>query len=177
MYHNDLEEMLTKAVDHANTLVADRLVTLDDVQAIFTDATKRIEVNVKSKSFVFGNAYTGDVGALIALCDSDEPIDTNWVKAVSGKFKICAKVFATQSSYGINGGRISKLQICDTSQEHWGWEKTYLNYDRGWDIIPDVGEEVIDFLNKILVALGDEALSDDDYIHIRKVWGENNSED
>ena len=164
MYHSELERILTEAVDHANALVADKLVTLDDVQAIFTDAIKRIEDTPKAKSFAVGNAYTGDVGALIALCDSIESIDSNWVKGRVGKFKFCAKIFNERSTCGIADGRISKLQICDTSQEHWGFDKCYINYSRGWDIYPTT-DEAREFLNKMLDALGDDEVSDEELFH------------
>jgi hypothetical protein len=157
MYHSELEQMLTEAVNHANALVADKLVTLDDVQAIFTDATKRIKDNVESKSFAVGNAYTGDVSGLDKICTITSVAD-NWVKGYVGKFKFCAKIFNEQSTYGISDGRISKLQICDTSQEHWGFDKCYINYSRGWDIRPTT-KEALAFLNKMLEALGDDEVT------------------
>lgn len=40
------------------------------------------------------------------------------------------KAYDTGSEYGINGGRISKLQITING-------RTVANYDRGWDIKPD----------------------------------------
>ncbi len=41
-----------------------------------------------------------------------------------------AKVFDDGSLFGINGGRISKLQIKQS-------DNILVNYDRGWDIKPD----------------------------------------
>lgn len=173
----ELERLLNKATIHANELVMSDLIDIDKVREMFTEALDAVDVIEKAQSFKAGNVHTGEVGDLVAMCDSIEIDTSNWIKGCVGKFKFCAKIFTVGSTYGIKDGRISKLQICDTSQEHWGWEQTYLNYDRGWDVIPDVGEEVIDFLNKMLVALGDEALTDDDYIHIRKQWDVDNEED
>ena len=42
----------------------------------------------------------------------------------------CAKVYDEGSEYGINEGRISKLEVRQDN-------KLLLNYDRGWDIEPD----------------------------------------
>lgn len=53
----------------------------------------------------------------------------------------CAKVFAEGSSFGIDGGRISKLEI------RLGNE-ILCSYDRGWDIEPS--EEVTPFYESIL---------------------------
>lgn len=52
------------------------------------------------------------------------------------------KVFEKSSEFGINGGRISKLNIRLGNKE-------LANYDRGWDIKPttEIGKEA---LNKIL---------------------------
>lgn len=40
-----------------------------------------------------------------------------------------AKVHEENSEYGINGGRVSKLQIQRNSE-------IVCNFDRGWDIVP-----------------------------------------
>ena len=45
-----------------------------------------------------------------------------------------AKVYDTGSEFGINGGRISKLEIRIDG-------KRVLNYDRGWDLEPDENDE------------------------------------
>ena len=49
-------------------------------------------------------------------------------------FTAYAKHYDEPSKYGIDGGRISKLEIDD---EHG----TVVNYDRGWDIKPKTPEE------------------------------------
>lgn len=45
------------------------------------------------------------------------------------------KTYDTGSEYGIDGGRISKLQIKINGQ-------TVANYDRGWDIKPDQADAI-----------------------------------
>ncbi len=45
-------------------------------------------------------------------------------------YEWCAKVYDEPSEYGINNGRVSKLEIRKNN-------RAVLNYDRGWDIKPD----------------------------------------
>ena len=112
---------------------------------------------------MFGNDCTGDITDVRNYLDAIQLGHDNWIKGIKGKFKICAKVFATQSTFGIKDGRISKLQICDTSQEHWGFEGCYVNYDRGWDIRP-TDPEALEFLNGLLEAFGDDPMEDGDLV-------------
>ena len=112
---------------------------------------------------MFGNECTGDIRNVRNYLDLIEVGDDNWIKGIKGKFKICAKVFSTKSDFGIQGGRISKIQVCHTSQEHWGFDACYLNYDRGWDIRPR-NPEIIEFMNGLLAAFGDDKLDDDDLV-------------
>lgn len=109
---------------------------------------------------MFGNDCIGDVTKVVEYLDTvdiDYAACDNWIKGTKGKFKICAKVFATPSDYGIKYGRISKLQICDVAQEHWGFEQCYVNYDRGWDIRP-TDPDTLAFLNGLLAAFGDDPM-------------------
>ena len=46
------------------------------------------------------------------------------------------KSFDKGSEYGINGGRISKLQIRINNE-------IVVNYDRGWDVEPDINNQVV----------------------------------
>lgn len=110
---------------------------------------------------MFDKECTGDLDAVIKYLDTIEGSNNNWIKGTKGKFKICAKVFDEGSTYGIKNGRISKLQICDTSQEHWGFDQCYVNYDRGWDIRP-TDPEALEFLNGLLVAFGDDPMEGED---------------
>lgn len=58
------------------------------------------------------------------------------------KFLYSAKVFDVGSEFGINNGRISKLQVVkDIGEDSWTWDNTIINYDRGWDIRPRAGIE------------------------------------
>ena len=91
--------------------------------------------------------------------------DGNWIEGSLGKFKFSAKVFSEPSTFGIKDGHISKLQICDASQERWGLGGScFLNYDRGWDIRPKDAPER-EFLNKLLEAFGDDVMEGDDYLY------------
>ncbi len=51
-------------------------------------------------------------------------VQGNWVEGKFGRFEFWAKVYAEPSDFGINGGRVSKLEVGDSF---------YINYDRGWD--------------------------------------------
>ena len=55
------------------------------------------------------------------------------------KYKYEAKVYDVGSKYGINNGRISKLKVVnDIGPNSWTWDNTVINYDRGWDIRPEM---------------------------------------
>lgn len=51
------------------------------------------------------------------------------IRVNKSKFLYSIKVFEEGSSFGINGGKISKLTIKRN-------DKVVCNYDRGWDIKP-----------------------------------------
>ena len=58
------------------------------------------------------------------------------IPAGGGKYVACkyyAKVYDTGSKYGINGGKISKLEIRIDDQN-------VCHYDRGWDVKPTCPE-------------------------------------
>ena len=57
---------------------------------------------------------------------------SNWVDGTVGPYTFSAKLFDTGSSFGIDGGRVSKLSIQTKT-------KMLVNYDRGWDIKPTAG--------------------------------------
>ncbi len=66
---------------------------------------------------------------------------------VNGETKIAhywAKVYDEGSVYGIDEGRISKLQIQIDGQ-------TVVSYDRGWDIEPDENDEATMIAYSILI--------------------------
>lgn len=118
---------------------------------------------------MFGNECTGDVSKVRDYLDAIKVGNDNWIGGVKGKFKISAKVFAEQSDFGINNGRISKIQVCDVSQEHWGFDACYLNYDRGWDVRPN-DDEILKFINGLLVAFGDNELGSGELGDSGLVW-------
>ena len=73
-----------------------------------------------------------------------------------GKFKIngiiyqwCAKVYDEPSEFGINNGRVSKLEIRRG-------DTTVLNYDRGWDIKPDNDADVENIYRCIMCMFSTE---------------------
>ena len=57
-----------------------------------------------------------------------------WKDGIINGYLFEAKVYEEPSEYGINEGRISKLDISKTGE-------CLCRYDRGWDIRPE-GEEV-----------------------------------
>jgi hypothetical protein len=56
---------------------------------------------------------------------------SNWVTGKCGDWKFEAKLYDDGSVFGINDGRVSKLEIKDAKGI------TVLNYDRGWDVEND----------------------------------------
>jgi len=65
---------------------------------------------------------------------------SNWVSGNVNGIKFSAKVFDIGSMFGIDNGRVSKLQI-----------ENVCNYDRGWDIEPSEGN--VDIYNLVMYAL------------------------
>lgn len=67
--------------------------------------------------------------------------EKNWTKGTYGDFTFSIKHFDEGSVFGIDEGRISKLEIRKGS-------KILANYDRGWDVEPT--EEVREVYEAIL---------------------------
>jgi hypothetical protein len=64
---------------------------------------------------------------------------SNWVEGTVDKYKFQSKLFDEGSTYGIDGGRVSKLAIWDERvrmKELNFFKACIVNYDRGWDIEP-----------------------------------------
>lgn len=57
-----------------------------------------------------------------------------WKEGIINGYLFYAKVYEGPSEYGIDKGRVSKLEISKGGQ-------CLCRYDRGWDILPE-GEEV-----------------------------------
>jgi len=55
---------------------------------------------------------------------------TSWVKGNIQGYNYCLKAYEQPSEMGINGGKISKMEI-------WENGDLLVNYDRGWDLQPD----------------------------------------
>lgn len=75
--------------------------------------------------------------------------ESGWVSGTIGEFRFCAKVYGAPSKYGINSGRVSKLEIKKGTIP-------VINYDRGWDIRPE-SDEIQEIFRAVLDYL--EALS------------------
>lgn len=77
--------------------------------------------------------------------------ESGWVSGTIGEFRFCAKVYGAPSKHGINGGRVSKLEIKKGTMPA-------VNYDRGWDIRPESDEiqeifrAVLDYLEALPAA-------------------------
>ena len=70
----------------------------------------------------------------------------NWIHGQYKEFDFEAKVYDEPSKYGINGGKVSKFLLKDKAGT---WR---INYDRGWDVVPD--EEIEhEALNVIITEL------------------------
>jgi len=66
-----------------------------------------------------------------------------WIKGRCDKYLFSAKVYGLPSeTYGINGGRVSKLQIIHDNGGGWKFDNTVYNYDRGIDIRCNSSEEL-----------------------------------
>lgn len=79
----------------------------------------------------------------------------NYVSGTIKDYDFSAKHYDLPSKCGINGGRTSKLSISKD-------DKMYVNYDRGWDIIPNneeiiqITEEIIEFLEELPIRFEDQ---------------------
>jgi len=65
-----------------------------------------------------------------------------WTTGTVGGYKYAVKHYEVGSYYGINDGKISKLEIRKDG-------KILVNYDRGWDVEPQ-GAEVIEIYEALL---------------------------
>ena len=70
--------------------------------------------------------------------DIQRDTEKHWVTGSCGDYRFSAKVYDIGSKYGINGGRVSKLEIRRVEKNRGNQKKTVVaNYDRGWDIKPE----------------------------------------
>ena len=68
--------------------------------------------------------------------------ESGWTSGTIGEFRFCAKVYSAPSKHGINGGRVSKLEIKKGTIPA-------VNYDRGWEIRPE-SDEVREIFRAVL---------------------------
>jgi hypothetical protein len=73
-----------------------------------------------------------------------------YVMSSGKKYKFKAKVYQVPSSFGIDGGRVSKLEVGGI-----------INYDRGWFTMPrliehkHILEGMVDYLEKLPIRVDD----------------------
>lgn len=63
----------------------------------------------------------------------------NWVSGYCGEYIFESKLFDESSVFGIDSGRVSKLNIRKDGNRFFD---CIVNYDRGWDIEPKTKEEI-----------------------------------
>lgn len=68
--------------------------------------------------------------------------ESGWTSGTIGEFRFCAKVYSAPSKHGINGGRVSKLEIKKGTIPA-------VNYDKGWEIRPE-SDEVREIFRAVL---------------------------
>lgn len=71
--------------------------------------------------------------------------ESGWVSGTIGDFRFSAKVYGAPSKYGIDGGRVSRLEIKKGTMP-------VVNYERGWDIQPG-SDEVCEIFRAVLEYL------------------------
>jgi len=70
---------------------------------------------------------------------SSKPIELGWIDGTIDSFRFQAKVYDAGSRFGINDGRVSKLEIWNP--DAGGMVKgSIASYDRGWDRKPATDE-------------------------------------
>ena len=78
----------------------------------------------------------------------DKFLDDLWMRGriltEYGDYEFTAKVYDEGSGYGINNGRVSKLELKDFEGN------IVVNYDRGWDIYPSDNGFVLDVLEGVV---------------------------
>lgn len=99
---------------------------------------------------MIGNENTGDLTTLAEKCIAFKwEATSNWISGKIGSLHFEGKIFANSSVFGINEGRISKLNITDPRIKGMFWETCLFNYDRGWDFGPNTLESE-ELLNTLL---------------------------
>ena len=77
--------------------------------------------------------------------------ENGWVSGTIGDFQFCAKVYGAPSNYGIDRGRVSKLEIKKGTMP-------VVNYQRGWDIqlgsdeVHEIFRAVLEYLEALPAA-------------------------
>jgi hypothetical protein len=104
-----------------------------------TFGTRRLAMNpILVNEFVGSYQPVEGMTVIGPGCDRGQD---NWVQGCVDGYLYYAKVYAEPSEYGINGGRVSKLQVTKNGD-------VIFNFDRG----PDVGNRNCSTVKKILRA-------------------------
>lgn len=98
-----------------------------------------------------GNVYCGDLSGLLKVTDNITVAD-NSVRCVIRGFYFSAKVFAEPSDHGLDGGRVSKLDVC--SGNKWDRSKEVFSFDRSSHYeMPSAGTPAGKAIRAFLMAL------------------------
>jgi len=92
----------------------------------------------------FGSKCTSILNKLASFINrfnfsAQKPI---WLEGTIREYFYCLKVYRNPSNMGINGGKISKLEI-------WKNDSLVVRYDRGWDKKPNT-QELVDLVNELI---------------------------
>jgi hypothetical protein len=92
------------------------------------------------------NTHTDGDSLKVAITKDSRKLN-GWVQGeTTGGYRFQAKVFDNGSEYGIDNGRVSKLEI------RWADGGILVNYDRGWDVKPRT-PEVKAAYDRVMAAL------------------------
>ena len=64
-------------------------------------------------------------------------------------FHVSLKYYISPSEFGIDGGRVSKLWISEKTDS--GRVMIRCNYDRGWDLPPDISDSTLKAVYKSII--------------------------
>ena len=72
------------------------------------------------------------------------------IKKAGRVFRVSLKYYISPSEFGIDGGRVSKLWISEKTDS--GRVIIRCNYDRGWDLPPDITDSTLKAVYKSIIA-------------------------
>jgi hypothetical protein len=127
--------------------VAQRHLGHEKMKAVTDEAKRRADAK-KEHERRHGNEYTGDITNLHDHMHVHR-VDHNYVSGTSkdGEHAIDMKVYGEGSDYGVDGGRVSMLDI-----RHKSTGASHAHYDRGWSKIPQT-EAHMDMVRRLVGAV------------------------